>query len=225
MPSLYTEDSVPLPVAGTLIMGRYNAVPTARTAVDGNVTSVATDQFGRIQLGANASTGETHLGEVGGRLVSVGVNFTRPSDTTAYAAKDAVSDSTSAPTILTFANFARIAAGSGYIVRANMMTDQTTLTARLRLHLFHTSVTAINDNAAFTLLYANRASRIGYIDFDPGVTEGAGSTASHSLNAITRLPFVCAAASRSVFGLLETLDIFTPASAQAFYVELIGDLN
>lgn len=81
------------------------------------------------------------------------------------------------------------------------------------------------DNAAYTLLWANRTSRIGYIDFLSGNTEGSGSTAANSLNATVRLPFVCAAASRNVFGLLETLDAFTPASAQNFFIELYSELD
>lgn len=110
------------------------------------------------------AAGETHVGEVGGNMGKAAATLTRPADTTAYTAKDAVADSTSAPTVLTFSNLARVNAGSGYIVKARLMTNQSTNTARFRLHLFDTSPTAINDNAAYTLLWANRATRIGYID-------------------------------------------------------------
>jgi hypothetical protein len=158
-------------------------------------------------------------------MATVAVTLTRPADTTAYAAKDAVSDSTSAPTVLTFADLARVNAGSGYIVKARLMTNQSTNTARFRLHLYHTTPTAINDNAAHTLLWANRANHIGYVDFAAAQTEGTGSDAANSQNDTVRMPFVCASGSRAVYGLLETLDAFTPASGQVIYIELTADLN
>lgn len=162
---------------------------------------------------------------VGGNMAAVSAAITRPSDTTAYTAKDAVSDSTSAPTVLTFANLARVNAGSGYIVKGRLMTNQSTNTARFRLHLFHTSPTAINDNSPYTLLWANRANRLGYLDFASCQTEGSGSDAASALNDTVRLPFVCASGSRAVYGLLEAIDAFTPASGQLFYVELTTDNN
>jgi hypothetical protein len=165
------------------------------------------------------------LGQVGGHMEPVSATLTRPADTTAYAAKDAVSDSTSAPTVLTFSKLARVQGGSGYIVKARLMTNQSTNVARFRLHLYHTAPTAINDNAAHTLLWANRAARIGWIDFAACQTEGTGSDAANALNDTVRLPFSCADTSRHLYGLLEAIDAFTPASAQVFFIELTADLN
>lgn len=165
------------------------------------------------------------IGQVGGYMGPVAATITRPADTTAYAAKDAVADSTSAPTVLTFSKIARLPGSSGYIVKARLMTNQSTNTARFRLHLYHTAPTAINDNAAHTLLWANRANRVGYIDFPAAQTEGTGSDAANSQNDTVRMPFVCASASRHLYGLLETLDAFTPASGQIIYIELTADQN
>src|SRR5688572_28049103 len=109
---------------------------------------------------------EAHIGEVGGSTAVSSATFTRPADTNAYAASDAVSNSTTAPVALTFTNVARVNAGSGYITTARLLKNgTTTANANFRLYLFNTSPTAINDNAAFTLLWANRATCIGYIDF------------------------------------------------------------
>lgn len=171
------------------------------------------------------AAGESHIGEVGGNTAAVSVSFTRPADTTAYAAKDAVSNSTSAPTVLTFSNLARVNAGSGYITKARVMTDQAANVARFRLHLYHTAPTAINDNAQHTILWANRANRIGFIDFDAMQTEGTGSDAANALNSTIRLAFVCAAASRTIYGLLETRDAFTPANGQNFLIEITSENN
>lgn len=160
--------------------------------------------------------------------IVVGVELTRPADTTAYTAKDVVSDSTSAPTVLTFANFARVNAGSGIIVRARLMTDQKTNTAQFRLHLFHTAPTATNDNSPYLMLYSNAANRIGMIDF-PAMTseDSTNSTAAATMRPSSdgaygppNLWYQAAAASRAIYGVLEAVTAFTPASGQKFYIEL-----
>lgn len=161
---------------------------------------------------------------VGGNNTVIAATFTRPGDTTAYAAKDVVSNSTSAPTLLSWV-VGRINAGSGYIVKARLMTDLSTDVKRYRLHLYHTVPTAINDNAQFTELYANASKRIGYIDFDALATEGTGSTAASALNKDIRLFFKCAAASQKLYGILETLDAGTPGNAQNYFIELSTENN
>lgn len=202
--------------------GNFLKATGAGSAADPHVLNVAGASGGS---GGALEASEAHIGEVGGNTIVVSTSFTRPADTTAYAAKDAVSDSTSAPTVLTFSNIARVNAGSGYITKARLMTNQSTNTTRFRLHLYHTTPTAINDNAAWTLLWANRANRIGYIDFDSLQTEGSGSDAANALNSTVRLAFKCASASRAIYGLLETLGVFTPASGQVFFLELSSENN
>ena len=177
-----------------------------------------------LQTAPTAS--ENHIGEVGGRTVRVAATFARPADTTAYAALDTVSTSTSAPVVITFSGMARVNAGSGYITKARIMTDQKTNSARFRLHLFHTAPTLTNDNAAFPLLWADRANRVGKIDFSPMTTEDAtNSTCAESLNEAVRLSFTCESANTALYGILETLDAFTPASGQNFYISLTAEQN
>lgn len=169
---------------------------------------------------------ENHIGETGGRTVRNAATFARPADTTAYAALDTVSTSTSAPVVITFSNMARINAGSGYITKARIMTDQKTNTARYRLHLYHTAPALTNDNVAFPLLWANRANRVGKIDFSPMTTEDpTNSTCAESMNDSVRLSFTCEAANTALYGILETLDAFTPANAQNFYISLTAEQN
>lgn len=160
-----------------------------------------------------------------GKTVAVNATLTRPADTNAYTALDAISDSVSSPTVLTFNNVARVNNGSGYLTKLRMMTNQSTFIGRIRLHLFHTAPTAINDNAACTLLWANRSNRIGHITLDAASTEGSGSDAANASAISIRLPFVCAAADRNIYALVETLDGFTPISGQNFFFELTAELN
>jgi len=158
---------------------------------------------------------------VGGKSVTTTYAFTRPADTNAYIANDVISDSTSAPTIISFANIARAVGGQSYIVKARVLTDQKTCTARMRLSLFQTAPTPINDNAPKTRLWANRIISLGSIDFDPMTTEDAtNSTSASTMWTSAPINVVCDAASTTIYAILSTLDAFTPASAQQFYIAL-----
>jgi hypothetical protein len=167
------------------------------------------------------------IGPDGGAIPSSGVqvitsaSFTRPSDTTAYAAQDVVSNSTTAPALLTFSSAARTNGGSGVIMSARHMKNSTTTTgATYRLHLYKvSSITAINDNAQFTMLYANRANRIGFIDFNH-VSGGTGSDASGALSTFVNLPFVCDAAAGAIYGILTVTSAYTPTSGEQHFIEL-----
>jgi hypothetical protein len=147
-------------------------------------------------------------------------SFTRPADTTAYAAQDVVSNSTSAPSVLTFAGAGRANGSSGLILSARHLKNSTTTSgATYRLHLYRVVPTAINDNAQFTLLYANRTNRIGFIDLNH-IAGGTGSDSTHALTTFVNLPFICDAAASSLFGILTVTGAYTPTSGEQHFIEL-----
>ena len=147
-------------------------------------------------------------------------SFTRPADTTAYAAQDVVSNSTSSPTILSFPGAARANGGSGLILSARHLKNSTTTSgASYRLHLYSAAPTAINDNAQFALLYANRASRVGFIDFSHAAG-GTGSDSTNALSTFVNLPFVCDAAVSALYGVLVVSAAYTPTSGEQHFIEL-----
>ena len=169
---------------------------------------------------------EVHLGEVGGNMQVVSVELTRPADTTAYAANDVVADSTSAATLMAFANLVRVNAGGGYIVRASLVTDKKSITPRLRIHLFNASnPTIANDNVAHKELYADVGKRLGYFDLPAMVTaaDTTNSTSSRAEDGTLRQWIQAAASTRTIYVLLETLDAFTPASGQKITLKLHVD--
>jgi hypothetical protein len=97
-----------------------------------------------LEAGSSSAllAGEAHIGSVSGQSTVVSANFTRPPDTTNYNSQDIVSNSTSSPVILTFTNIARVNQGSGYIVKARIITNQSGCSALLpsmtmRLTLFY----------------------------------------------------------------------------------------
>lgn len=210
-----------MPVTKPVHLGDYQTPPlTAIQGSDGNwMLGVA--------LGSSADgLGENHIGQVGGRLIRVQASFTRPGDASPYAANDAVANSTSAPAALSFPAIARIEGGSGYLVGAEVSHEKAAVTPRLRLHLFNTAPTPYNDNAALAMTYAvvAAASYLGFIDFD-AMTTLAGTDYSKAQNATVRLPFVCAAGNKTLYALLQTLDIFTPGNAKGLTVKLTADVN
>ncbi len=170
--------------------------------------------------------GENHLGEVSGNTSQVLVTIARPTDTTPYAALDSVNTSTSAPTIITFTNAGRASGVTGYVTKVKILTNQSTNIAQLRLHLFNTNAPTLpNDNAAYAMMWADRAIYLGFIDLPPFATEGTGSDCARTEISGNLLAFKCASADRNLYGLLETLTVFTPANAQNFQIELACESN
>lgn len=171
--------------------------------------------------------GEAHVGVVGGAITVVGYEYTRAATITAYLVGDVVSNDETTTTLIPFANIARVVGGSGYITKARLITDQSTCVAQLRLWLYQVDNPSNipGDNSPFTLLYANKSNRIGYIDFPSLTTEQSGSDSASAMDITIRFAFACAAASRNLYGLLETKTAFTPANAQKLYIELTADQN
>lgn len=157
------------------------------------------------------------------RVVTTAAEFTRPANTTAYAALDAISDSTTAPNDLEFTGLGAGSAGGGKITKVKVLTDQATNTSAYRLHLFSAAPTPVNDNDPQTLLYANRATWLGSITTSAAAPEGTGSTAAWAVSPALNFPFKCAADSQTVYGMLQTVGGFTPASGQKFYIELTAE--
>ncbi len=192
------------------------------TRITDGIDTLLIDSSGNLIPGA----GENHIGEVGGSMITVGVEKTRPADANAYAVNDVINESTSAGTVWTFTNLARANSESGYIVKARLVTDQKANVAQYRIHLYSTAPTAIFDNVANTLLYADNSKKIGQFDLVAMGTEDAGtSTGAITFDTTLRIPYVCANGSRTIYAVLETLTIFTPASSQKYYLELTSDNN
>lgn len=155
------------------------------------------------------------------KIALIGAEFTRPADTIQYAVNDVIG--TSPASLIEFANCAGENGGSGWITRIKVQKNNSNITAaQMRLHLFHTAPDPVADNAQYPLLYANKDKRIGYIDLSLE-TEGTGGDSAWKAVFMTNIPFVCAAGSKSLYGVLEAKGAYTPASGEKFYVEIAVD--
>lgn len=125
-------------------------------------------------------------------------------------------------------NAARIAAQNGYVVKGQLDTDQKTCVARVRIHIFNAPVPAILDNSPYTKLWTNRSERSGEINFPALYTEDPTNSTMASAIIDTNSPgsnlplgFGTPSAQTDLYFSAETLDAFTPASGQNWYLRLM----
>lgn len=148
------------------------------------------------------------------------VAVTRPSDTTAYTALDVLGD-TGGSAILTFStagpssSYLRIDSGR-FMYNASAVPSGMT---GFRLHLYNASPTAIADNAAFDLVSGDRSKYIGYIDV--GTPQDFGSTLFTEANQQNK-PILLVGGT-TVYGILQTITGWTPASADTWTIDLLGE--
>ena len=215
--------SVPAPLSttggGTEATALRVTVATDSTgvvSVDDNGASLTVD--GTVALAAGA----THIGEVGTWANVVQTTLTRPTEAPAvqYAANDAMTNSLTASTAITFANALRAAGQTGFVIGGRMRKSTTSVTnAQFRLHLFTAAPAAIaNDNAAHAEAWANRLPYVGYMDL---VSFRAGSDCAESPGILSRTVLgYKPAAGTSLFGVMQALAAYTPVSAEAFAISL-----
>lgn len=151
-------------------------------------------------------------------LSKLSANFTRPSNTTAYADGDAVTNSTSAPAAMTFSNATRDTAGCGIIRSAILIDAALQPTAGVfDLWVFEASPTATNDNSPFAPAAGNYANVAAIISFT--TYYDSASTRVYFSSTVDK-GFVLASGT-SLYGLLVARNAYTPISAEVFTVKLL----
>lgn len=172
--------------------------------------------------------------------------MTRASGTSQYTAGDIVANSTSAAEVVPLKFPAcRTPNGSGLITGGRMIkSDDDVTQASFRLWLLTKQPFATGsypaDNAALVLTYAALGYLIGYMDFSTFVDAGSAGSGNASMSAAAHreMPFNCARAARMptddsvivggqfydgtrlIYGVLEAVGTYTPASAEQFTVWL-----
>ena len=165
----------------------------------------------------------------GKRLVTVTTTKALDSSLGAYAAEDVLSESDGAGTGTDwdFDAVGKVNGGTGYIVKAQAISETNAITPRLTLYLFNVAPTSeLDDNSANTaLLHADLANYIGRIDFPamedlgPAGTDST-SIASPSTSGNLPLAYNCASADDALYGVLVTRDIFTNTATNDMTIKL-----
>ncbi len=219
------------------LIGEVQASPTANTVLDrlkalltGIVIAAGSAIIGKVgidqttpgttngvQVNAALPAGTNAIGGIFGYWATATTQFTRPNDTTAYAANDAMSDSTSAPTTggFTLSNVARASGGSGIIT--DMVIGISTAAATSlqgEIWIFDQAVTNINDNAAFALSDGDRDTLVGIVPFT--TASGATNNASAWVSGLN-LGFTCVGTANLRY-LVKVLNAYTPAALEVLTV-------
>lgn len=147
--------------------------------------------------------------------------FTRPANTDTYADGDTVCNSTSAPTIMTFAGVAR-GAGLGAVLQSAVLVMSTAAATLgdFDLLIFDTSVTMSNDNAAFSPSDSDAEKALAVIQFR-GDEHGSklGANVVYDAGAVSR-SVKCAAGATALYGVLVARSAYAPGNAEVFRVRL-----
>ena len=152
-------------------------------------------------------------------------DFSRPADTTVYAAGDRVSATTSdsGTTPLRKLFTARRTGGRGIITKLVLQTDKDTFLDQIRIHFFTVAAPATvipGDNAAMGQVFANRSQYLGFLDF-AALAEPVAAGVSDLTQAILEsqnFGFTCAKGDGGIYYALQTLGTGTPNSAQNFHL-------
>jgi hypothetical protein len=151
--------------------------------------------------------------------VEVQDTFTRPANTTQYAANDAIAATASdtGTTVLRSLALASYPGKPFWLVYLRLETDLDTFTPQVRVHLFNVAApdTAVSgDNVAFTRAYANTEDYIGYVDL-PAQADVGDETSAYRDDV--RMLCAPAAATTNVYYRLEIISgTPTPSSGQSF---------
>lgn len=153
-----------------------------------------------------------------GEDVSVGsfkeakASIIRPGNTTVYTPNTAWAASPATTGGITFANAARLAAKSGYVTDLFVFTSAAPGTMlQAELWLFDQAVTAVADNAAFTVSAADMDKCVGVIPFTLVAVGGGGHSFAHvrGLN----IGFTTSGAP-DLRGLVKVTNAYAPASGE-----------
>lgn len=144
-------------------------------------------------------------------------DITRPADTTAYAANDALSDSTSAPTSggFTFTSAARKSGGSGIITDAWIASSNPTGSMQGEIWIFDTTVTNVNDNAAFAISDSEIKTVVAKIPF---ITVADTNNAGVHVQGLA-VGFTCVGSANLRF-LVKVKAAYTPISGEVLTVRI-----
>jgi hypothetical protein len=195
------------------------AEDTPHTTGDQGIAAMAVRKDQPVNL-SNADGDYDHLQVSNGALwvsplgfpKTVKVDVTRPADTTAYAAGDAMSNSTTAPTTggFTITDAARKSGGSGLITDVCVASSNDPGT-RLNgeIYFWDQSVTNINDNAAFQVTDAEIKNCLGVVPFS---LYDAGNNHYAHITGLNIL-FTCVGSANLRF-LIRVRAAYTPANAE-----------
>lgn len=152
---------------------------------------------------------------IGGMIDDVlSLTFNRANNTTAYTANQVIAEATGLAK--TISNVARGNGTSGYLSLV-LTSGNTSVTPRIRVHVYNAAPTAKNDAATWTINSNDVSKYLGYVDLD---AMNGGVASASQLKA-----YKTASASRDLWFEFQTLDAFTPTASILYTLRVIPDQN
>lgn len=156
----------------------------------------------------------------------ISANFTRPADTTAYGAGDLVANSTTAASVVAL-SWATAGSRPFYIPRIRLQKSAASVTnAQFRVHLFDSAPTVATngDNSAFASVVSGVAKWLGSFDGTMAASHADGAVV-HCLPTgnYRRRDFI--GDPGTLYGLIEALAAYTPASEEVFTATLVTEFD
>ena len=158
---------------------------------------------------------------VAGNYTAATGNFTRPANTTAYAAGQIISNSVTAgscaPITLTVA---RASNTTGAIRRASLkVNDSAWLNATVRVHLFQDSPTFSAGDGGTLTANLTESGYLGYLDVTIDRSFASTTVKGHGVPAVgAEINFTPSSGTQNIFAVLEARSAVTPAASKVFTV-------
>lgn len=173
------------------------------------------EQFESVLIRGGHDGADLAIRSNGGESVAV---FIRPNDATPYSANDAVSPS--GASYVTFSGL--LDSGQDvYITNASLLIREVSVPAGMgsfRLHLFNAVPSGTADNAAFAMPSGDVDKYKGFVEIATPVR--VGGVYIYRRNDTVNTQVALASGDSSLYGVLETLNGWTPASGCEFRVSL-----
>ena len=155
------------------------------------------------------------------------ITFTRPADTTQYAAGDALSDNATTPTAATFllSGLSTVMGSGGMIDAVTLYKSDSDLTgASFQVNFFDTQPAAAGweDNAAIAITDAEWKRCIGFAQLVTGTDSSAVQTGDVFCKSNLNLPYEYVTGDSPIYPVITLLGTYTPASAEAITLVVSG---
>ena len=211
---------VPASIAG-LPLPSGAATAANQTSGNSSLSSIDTKtpslQSGAVPIGDNGGSLT-----VDGRAYSSSVSFNRPGNASGYTAGDVIGVTSGGAAGSAIHTFASIGPSNGHVMlqSVEMFIDASTVPAGMgafRLHLYNSSPSSIVDNAVFDLQTTDRTKYIGYADLSTPLDLGS---VLYSQSDYSGRLLKIASGSTSLFGILQTVNAYTPTSGTAHEIRI-----
>ena len=147
--------------------------------------------------------------------------FTRPANTTAYAAKDVMTDGVKKA--MEFPNFSPVPGAAIDLLNAIMISSNPAASpGAFELLLFDSPQDLATDNSAYSPANSDILEVVGVVGFD-SYNVNANSTV-YSMATFGHLYTRLAPGSTSLYGVLVAMSAYTPISRENFHIKLWGEM-